>query len=1632
MLISVDKGKDEIIQKVIEMVESKLPKEKATLLSEFISKFYRSVSADDLMTHTITDLYGAAVSFWEFMEQRVPGETKVRCYNPHYETNAWQSTHTIIEVISDDMPFLVDSILMELNRRNLTTHLIINVGGLRVCRDDDNVIVGLYAHSESGGKTCSEEAPVFLEIDRQTDPDVLEDISQSILKVLNDVEIANEDWMTMRDKVNQSIKELESCKAQFSEEEFEESIDFLKWIEDNHFTFLGLRDYELITEGDEIILRLLPNTGLGVLRDTSTSKFSRRIADMTPEAQKLTLSQQPLIISKTNTKSTVHRPTYTDYIGIKRFNENGDVIGERRIIGLYTSAAYNTNPKQIPFLRRKVDKIIKKSQLKPRSHAGKTLLNILVTLPRDDLFQGTTDELIDIAMGIFYLQERKRIRLFARRDIYGRFISALVFVPRDHFNTQLRMMMQKLLEQEFGASESTFSTRFSESILARIHFILRVDPNDPREVDIKALEDKLIDAGRSWEDEFGESILDYYGEEKGNQLTDTYDDAFPSSYKEYYLPRTGLHDLRYIENLSDDNPLELNFFKPIDDLSCEVRLKVYQLENTIPLSDVLPILENMGLRVISERPYEIEIDGTKSAWINDFGMSFNGLVSTDIEAIKETFQDAFSQIWFNRVENDGFNQLVLSAGLSWREIIVLRAYAKYFRQTGFTFSQKYIEQTLASHSEISRCIAKYFITSFDPKENAQRDAQTKAIHEQILKALDDVVSLDEDRILRRYITLMQATLRTNFFQTDENGETKSYLSLKLNPSNIPELPLPKPEFEIFVYSPRFEGVHLRGSNVARGGLRWSDRREDFRTEILGLMKAQQVKNAVIVPSGAKGGFVPKNLPIEGSREAIMEEGIACYQGFIRGLLDITDNLKSGEVIKPDNVICYDEDDPYLVVAADKGTATFSDIANAISQEYNFWLDDAFASGGSVGYDHKKMGITAKGAWESVKRHFRELGVDCQTNDFTCVAIGDMSGDVFGNGMLLSRHNKLVAAFNHMHIFLDPNPNPETSFIERERLFNLPRSSWTDYDETLISKGGGIFSRSAKSIPLSPEVKSLLEIAEDELVPNDLIKAILKAPVDLLWNGGIGTYVKGIHETHTQVGDRSNDNIRLDASELRVKIIGEGGNLGMTQQARVEYALSGGHIYTDFIDNSAGVDCSDHEVNIKILLNQIVANGDLTLKQRNDFLASMTDEVSDLVLAHNYNQTLAISFAAEQAHKHVDLHSRYIESLELSGELDRSLEFLPDRQTLMERKLVGKGLARPGISVLLAYSKISLKNEILDCDLAEDPYFAQFVELGFPEPLRKQYNQQMYDHSLRRQIIATQTSNLLVNEMGFTFIYRLHDETGAPSSAIVRAYTVIRELFNLEALFKDINALDNKISTDAQFEMILTVTRVVRRATRWLLKSRRQQYDIQSVINEFKPGVDELLSIVPDAFIGEDLEKYQSTLNGYIESGVPKKLAVQLTATHTLFTALDIIEVANESKMPIAELAQIYFAIDEYLELGFIRREITKQPISNHWEILTREAMRDDLDWQQRLLSISIIQHKTRASSLDGRIQSWINKYSLLVERWKYMLADLRSASSLNFTMIFVGIRELLDLTQTSMQTSNTKKTKKTEKMRKSA
>lgn len=1618
MSYKFEEGKDVIIEQVVEKIKHSMTDEQTGFCAEFAKQLYGTVALEDLRTWDVEDLYGAVLNFWSLIAERQPHETKIRIYNPDFERHGWQTTHTVVEIITDDMPFIVDSLRMVINRMGLTSHLIIHMGGIKVKRDKHNRVCEILPRTNGvDSQGAINEAPIFMEIDRQTDPAVLDQLHKNFERVLFENLVIFEDWEKMRAEVREAVAQLGTLSTVIDKAEVEETQLFLKWIEDHHFTFLGIRDYALTKKGKQTILHAIPGTGLGVLRDDLNKSVEKNISAMSPEAQEVTLSPRILVMLKTNTLANVHRDAYTDYIGIKRFNEKGEVIGERRIIGLYTSAAYHTNPKQIPFLRHKVALIMEKSKLNPRSHAGKVLLNIIETLPRDDLIQGTEDELLEICMGIFYMQERKRIRMFARMDAYQRFVSCLVYVPKDRFNTELRIAMQQILAECFDAEEITFSTFFSESVLARIHFIIKINDEACPDYDLKEIEQKLIEIGRSWTDDLQLQLHDSYGEERANELYAQFKDAFPLAYRDTFTPRTAVYDIKHIEMLSAEDTLGINFYKPLDESANNFRLKIYQHDKTIPLSDVLPILENLGLRAINERPYILKFPNGTITWVNDFALQYKQEIEFDLDAIKDRFQNAFIKVWFGDAENDGFNQLVLAAGLDWREVAVLRTYAKYFKQIGFTFSQDYIEAALNNNVAIAKKLVELFDLRFNPKKLSNRVELFDSLVAEVLADLDNVSNLDEDKIIRQYLHTISATLRTNFYQMDKEGKPKTYISLKLNSKIIPGVPKPQPMFEIFVYSPRFEGVHLRGGKVARGGLRWSDRREDFRTEILGLMKAQQVKNSVIVPSGAKGGFVPKHLPVNGSREELLNEGIGCYQLFIRGLLDITDNYVEGSVVHPNNVIFYDEVDPYLVVAADKGTATFSDIANSISLEYGFWLGDAFASGGSVGYDHKKMGITAKGAWESVKRHFYELDMDIQKNDFTVVGIGDMSGDVFGNGMLLSNHIKLVAAFNHIHIFIDPNPNAEKSLKERERLFHLPRSNWTDYDTKLISKGGGVFNRSAKSIPVSPEMKKVLSIKQDEIEPNELIKAILKAKVDLLWSGGIGTYVKASTENNTSVGDRTNDATRVNGKQLRCKVVGEGGNLGFTQLARVEYTLNGGMIYTDFIDNSAGVNCSDKEVNIKILLNAIVNAGDLTPKQRNELLGEMTEEVAKLVLRDNFLQPRAISLSASQALRALELQGRYINELERTGKIDRNLEFLPDEKVLMERKLKGVGLGRPGIAVLMCYSKMLLKEQILASDVPEEAYMNQFLESSFPKPLQVRFSKQMQDHPLKREIIATKLSNIIVNEMGFTFVYRLQDETGAPVSAIVRAYIITRNVLNLESIWKEIEKLGTKISAQNQVDMMMLYVRLSRRITRWFLHSQRRALDITQTVKIYSQGITELKKNLPGILGPHHQEEYDSQYQERIDQGIPPDLAHELTVTRALFGSTDIIEIAHQRKTKIPAVAEIYYAVGDFLDLTWVRTQIIAHPTENHWESLSREALRDDLDWQQRQLTAGLMSFDSTNKDLNARLEDWRIMHNALIERWRYLLTELKASVVLNYTMFFVAIRELLDLTQTTILVS---------------
>jgi glutamate dehydrogenase len=1542
-------------------VREQLNGDDADLAEAFARQLYRWVAPEDVAERDPIDLYGLALGHFNFARERRPGTPKVRAYNPRFEEHGWQSTHTAVEIVTDDMPFLIDSVSMELNRRGCGVHLIIHPV-LAVRRDAQGQLLEILPNAETLDEGAIGESVIHAEVVRQTDPARLRELEEQVARVIGEVRAAVEDWQAMRAKALETAAELG--------EEAAEPAAFLEWLADDNFTFLGYRDAE--------------GAGLGILRGPQEED----------PAEGLTSGSGGITLTKANTRSTVHRPAYLDFVGV-----NGHCF-----LGLYSHTAYRATPTEIPILRRRVAEVLGKAAFPPGSHNEKALLEILDTYPRDELFQISDDELFETAMGILHLGERQRLRLFARRDPFGRFYSLLVFVPRDRFNTENRRRIEAILRTSTGATSIDYTTRVSESVLVRLHYVAYVDPAASQAFDAAEVEMMLVAATRSWSDDLEEALLDELGEATGGELFQRYGDAFPAAYRADWVARSALADIVHIEELPDADGLGISLYRPLEAGPRMLRAKLFRAGRPLMLSDVLPLFENMGVQVADERPYPIVPSGREGVWIYDFGLTYPGEGDLSAGGVRESFQDTFVRAWRGEVENDAYNRLVLGGALTWREITVLRAIGKYLRQARITYSDRYVEQALVANPEIARLLVALFQARFDPRR-ADRDEDVVDVAERIEKAIDAVESLDQDQILRMFLAVIQSILRTNYFQTGPS-EAATHLSFKLDPSELRWLPQPRPRFEIFVYSPRTEGVHLRGGAVARGGIRWSDRREDFRTEVLGLMKAQMVKNAVIVPVGAKGGFVVKRPPAK--RQELPEEVVACYQTFIRGLLDLTDNIRAGEIVPPTNVVRYDRDDPYLVVAADKGTATFSDIANGIALEEGFWLGDAFASGGSTGYDHKKMGITARGAWESVKRHFREAGHDVQSEDFTVVGVGDMAGDVFGNGMLLSRHIRLVGAFNHRHVFIDPSPDAERSFEERKRLFELPGSSWDDYDREAISAGGGVYERAAKSVPLSPEVREVLGVEDELLKPNELIQALLRAPVDLLWNGGIGTYVKASTETHADAGDKANDAVRIDASELRAKVIGEGGNLGVTQRGRIEYALAGGRINTDAIDNSGGVDCSDREVNIKILLDTIVEAGDLTQKQRNELLVEMTDAVAALVLQDNYEQSETISLAEANASSMLDVHQRFLRFLETRNNLDRGLEALPDDEEIGERKREHGGLTRPEISALLAYSKIDLNEALLESDVPEDPYLSTELDRYFPAPMPERFGEEMRAHRLFRQIVTTQVVNNMLHGGGTTFAFRLHEETGAPASQIARAYACAREIFEMRPLWGEIENLDRKCDAGVQIELLLEGRRLVERASRWLLGNRPRQLDIASTVSHFRPGAMGLYASITRLLSPEDAEPLARRADELREQGVPEDLATRVAALPIMFSALDIVVVADQRELDVDQVAAAHFRLGSQLGLHWLRDRIVELPRDDRWRARARAALRDDLYAIHREITSEVLRSASDDDEPAGLVDGWIDSNPASA-RALQTVGDIRSGQSYDLTTLPVAVREMRNL-----------------------
>jgi len=1621
------------LKPILEAIRKRLPKARHPEGEAFAGAFYKRMGEDELPKHTPEGWAALASDFLDFARVRRAETAKVRLFNPSLKTHGWESPHTVLQIVNDDMPFLVDSVTMALTEQGIGVHVL----GHPVVRSRRDKAGKLVAVGEG-----EPESLMHLEVDR-LDAETMPQVQEAVEVVLADVRAIVRDWSEMRGRMVQVADELGERTLPVSEEGRREAQEFLRWAADNHFTFLGYREYEVVTKGGEELLCAVKGSGLGLLRGQDTRK-PRPLSSLAAHYMPHSGSVDALILTKTNARATVHRPGYMDYIGVLSFGKDGKPVREERFLGLYTSSAYSRRPWDIPLVRERHNYVMEKSGLPADSHSGKALRHILETLPRDELFQSTGEELLKTSTGILGLQERVRSKLFLRRDRYGRFFSGLVYIPRDRFNTDVRLRIEAMLKRVLHGEHVDTTVVLGESPLAQLHLLVRPKSGEAIQVDNAAIEAELAEIVRNWRDDLRDLLVERHGEQQGLALASGYGRALPAGYIEDVSVAIAADDVEHLAALTgpDDLRLSLSRVRPG---TGGLRFKFYRQDDDIALSDALPMMENMGLRVVSEHPYRLYAHSSLM-YIQDFEVETSN-PDADIADVDENFEEAFARIWHGDAENDGFNRLILGAGLSWRQVAMLRAYSKYLQQVGVPFSQSYVEETFNRYPVLARLMVELFEARFDPttgkeskaevkagserlrrqferlaggdeallssldpvlaSRSGNRDVQIAATRNTLMSLLDRVSSLDEDRILRSFIGVIEATLRTSYYQQGAGGAQKGYVSYKFDSAEVPDLPKPRPYREIFVYGPRVEGIHLRFGPVARGGLRWSDRREDFRTEVLGLVKAQMVKNTVIVPVGSKGGFISKKPPAGGDRDAVHAEGVACYKMFINGLLDITDNLVEGKVVHPANVVRHDQDDPYLVVAADKGTAKFSDIANAIAREHGYWMDDAFASGGSVGYDHKGMGITAKGAWESVKRHFRALGHDTQKQDFTAVGVGDMSGDVFGNGMLLSKHIRLIAAFDHRHIFVDPNPEAARSYKERQRMFKLPRSSWDDYDQSLISEGGGVFDRSAKSIRISPQMREALGIdgSVASLSPVELMSAILKSPVDLLWNGGIGTYVKGSTESHADVGDRANNALRVDGRDLRCKVVGEGGNLGFTQLGRIEAAQHGVLLNTDFIDNSAGVDTSDHEVNIKILLNSQVQAGKLKLAERNKLLAAMTDEVEQLVLTDNYRQNQAISLMERMSVPRLGSKQHFIRTLESQGLLDRQIEYLPSDAEIAERKARGQGLTRPELAVLLSYSKLVLFQQLVDSDVPEDPYLSKELVRYFPGPLQAKYAKAMEDHRLKREIIATAVTNSMVNRMGATFTLRMQEDTGRSAGEVAEAYTIAREAIDARALWAQIDALDGKVAESVQIDALQTIWQLMRSMSRWLLSRPGEMPEITAAMARYGDGLKAVREALPSTMSDVRREEFVASLRDWKAKGIPNALAEQLAALPLLEFGCDIVEIAHARKLSPVEVARAYFSLGAALHLPWLYEQIEALPVDGRWQALARGALRDELGAQQRTLVGQILGSGGRKPGGE-KVEAWLKRDDATLRFTLAMLGELLSQKTLDYPTVSVVVRRL--------------------------
>jgi glutamate dehydrogenase len=1591
---------DSTAQALIGAAGAVLAKRRSDIPGTFLAELLGSAVSDDLQRYGPDELSAIAERSWSLLAERKAGAPKIS-----FEPAPVTRTVAVLDIVNDDMPFLLDSVVGELNQRGLDIRLLVHPV-FAVERDSAGTLTAFKGVAKDGGR---HESFIHIHIEGVAEAARRAEVVRALEDVLAQVRVAVQDWRPMQEWLRAVIAELRANPPPLDAGEIAEAVQFLEWLAADNFTLLGARDY--VFTGDAEVLEPMFETGLGLLRSREVRPLLRwnQPLVITPEIRALMEEPRLLVITKSTLRSPVHRRVDMDYIGVKRFDRHGKLVGEFRLCGLFTSTAYTRSVRAIPYLRRKADDVIRRAGFEPASHSGKALVNVLETYPRDELFQIDEDLLYHFALAILQLGDRPRVRVLPRRDRFDRFVSVLVYVPRERYDGRIRALIGDYLSTAFNGEVRAFYPFFTEGPLVRVHFIIGRAEGEAPDPD-RAMLDRAVEAiVRSWIDGLNEALAAAYAPGKAHTLAARYRGAFPIDYREVYAPAVAVGDIRVVELLTQERPLGVDFYRQGGAGLARAGLKVFSQSRPISLSERVPVLEDMGFRVVDERTYHIKPEDAADVWFHDMELESASGEPIDLAALEQRLEACFLVVMGKRAESDGYNALVLLTGLGWRDVALIRTVSRFLRQIRVPYSQGYMWATLRKHCTIAAQIVTLFQTRFDPHlpvpddERAVREAEIASTIEAALQAVE---SLDEDRILRHFVNAVQAAIRINFYQLDRDGHPKDVIAIKFASRKVDAMPLPRPLYEIFIYSPRFEAAHLRFGKVARGGIRWSDRPQDFRTEILGLVKAQNVKNAVIVPVGAKGGFVPKFLPAGGSREAIQAEGVATYKIFMSTLLDITDNIRPGTagVVPPLDVVRKEGDDPYLVVAADKGTATFSDIANDIAIAHDFWLGDAFASGGSAGYDHKKIGITARGAWESVKRHFREMDIDLATTPFTVVGVGDMSGDVFGNGMLREKTTKLVAAFDHRDIFIDPDPDAERTFAERQRLFDLPRSSWQDFDKALISKGGGVYPRAAKEIRLSAEAQKLFGVGE-RLTPQDLIRAILKAQVDLIFFGGIGTYIRAADESDEAVGDRANDAVRIAAKDLRCKVIGEGANLGMTQRGRIEAALRGIRLNTDAIDNSAGVNTSDMEVNLKIALSVPLRDGRLTMAGRNALLAEMTDDVAALVLRNNYLQPLALSLAERRGMEALGFQQRLIQTLEKRGHLDRAVEYLPDEAQLAERRRRSEPFTRPELSVLLAYAKLTLDEDLLESAVPDDPYLARELGRYFPKAIAERFPDALEHHRLRREIIATQLGNSMINRGGPSLIVRIADQTGAAPAAIAAAFAAVRDSFGMTALNTAIDGLDNRVPGQLQLELYAAVQDLLLDRIIWFLRNADLSKGLAKVVAHYRDGIAAVEAALDGALSEESSSARAARKAKLVEAGVPEELAGRLANLPSLTAAPDIVLVADRTGKPIGEVAATYFAAGAFFRLDRMTSAASNIPIADYFDRLALDRARDSIGEAERRLAAAMVGDGAAGAPA---VAAWVKPRSDEVERVRLAVHEIAN-SGLTLSKLAVAASLLGDL-----------------------